>query len=583
MLEGAPGAVAALVLVGMLWLTRRSLEILDESYLLRLVDQPQATRAAGDVYLFGFVLHPVWTAVGEDVAAFRAVGILTLAVAAAWLCLEGVALLRQHGARVPTGRAVTGCLVSAASSVVVLSFNVMVPAYRSLAQLGIIVVAAGAARALRDQPLVAGALIGVGGWTCFVGKPTSAAVLGALVLVFLLVTRLVGRRLVAATTTALVVAAGATLVLARMTPAEVVAYLRGGARQVEILGDHPNLRVVLGLGDLNLQGLLVFGPLVVLPALLATHLARRAPDRTRTVVDASGLVGVLAGGATAALVASSVMSQYRTGWQVLSIGWVVPAAAVAVLWWRRRSGRAPSTGLQAWSVLLLVVPYAGAVGSNLPFGTVVPLMAVPWVVALTVLVVEQEDDAARVGDSVRGPAFSVSMAVVVSLVAVMAWVVHTNSPTGGDLARDVRWAPVRGGSLQLNPSDAAAATALRQVARRDDISSATPVVDLTGVGAGYALMTGGRPLGRAHLYAYQPTSVAAARYALDRESCSARASAWLLAYRDRQAPLLPAVLVDGVDLSDYDVRLRFDASRDDQPLQFVLLRPRASVAAKLGC
>src|SRR6476661_1775399 len=152
-LESVPGVAAAAVLVGMVWLARRSLEMVDESYLLRFVDNPQATRAAGDVYLFGFVLHPVWEWVGEDVALFRAVGMLTLAAAGAWLCLEGVGLLRSQGVQAPRGRVVVSCLVSAASTALVFSFNVMVPAYRSVALLGIIVVAAGAGRALRRQPL----------------------------------------------------------------------------------------------------------------------------------------------------------------------------------------------------------------------------------------------------------------------------------------------------------------------------------------------------------------------------------------------------------------------------------------------
>ena len=41
--------------------------MVDESYLLRIITHPEATRQVGEVHLFGFVLHPRFEFVGRDV------------------------------------------------------------------------------------------------------------------------------------------------------------------------------------------------------------------------------------------------------------------------------------------------------------------------------------------------------------------------------------------------------------------------------------------------------------------------------------------------------------------------------------
>jgi len=96
---GLPSVASAAVIVGMLWMSNRGLEMIDEGYLLRLTADPEATRTAGEVYLFGFLLHPLYEAVGRDIALFRAVGILVLSVGAAALGREAVALLRARDKR----------------------------------------------------------------------------------------------------------------------------------------------------------------------------------------------------------------------------------------------------------------------------------------------------------------------------------------------------------------------------------------------------------------------------------------------------------------------------------------------------
>ena len=111
-----------------------------------------------------------------------------------------------------------------------------------------------------------------------------------------------------------------------------------------------------------------------------------------------------------------------------------------------------------------------------------------------------------------------------------------------------------GGELLLEPGEAEIARRLRAVAQQYSLGPETPVVDLTGVGAGYAFVLGGRPLGRAHFYGTWEGRVDSARYALERVPCEDRAAAWLLRFPDNPSDVSPAFTDGRLDLAaDYDV------------------------------
>jgi hypothetical protein len=574
-----PPGGAVVILVGVLWLTNRGLEILDEGYLLRLIADPQATRPAGDVYLFGFLLHPLYEAVGQDIAVFRVVGFLVVAAGAALLTREAVALLRTREVSVTQGQQAAAALVAAASTALLLSFNVMVPAYRTTALLGSMAAAAGMARVVHDRRVTGGALLGAGLWLCFVGKPTSAAALAVVVLALAVGTRLLSRVAVAAVVASGLVSAAATLLVARMTPADAVGYLSRGAHGADVLGSHPRLAVLLGWGDPGLAALLVFAPFFVVPLVVGLLLRRWTSPGRRGAVELGILAALVVSAVVAGVLATRAMGPLGTGWQLLSLGLVLPATVVVLLVRERfeAAARRPNAEL-AWIGLLLVLPYVDAVGTNLPFGPAMGLASVFWVVALVVVTL------GRTGPGADRGHLDWALALCVALVAVVTWVVHHNGADGGDLSRDLRSAPVEGGRLLLRPQDAAIAVLLRGAATDNRIDERTPVVDLSGMGAGYALMTAGRPLGRAHMYGYLPHSVDAARVALAAETCPDRSSAWLLYSPGNTSDISPAFTGGVLDLArDYDVMVSFEFVRDGERWPMQLLRPRSSVAVKLGC
>lgn len=136
----------------------------------------------------------------------------------------------------------------------------------------------------------------------------------------------------------------------------------------------------------------------------------------------------------------------------------------------------------------------------------------------------------------------------------------------------------------MEPQDAAAASTLRAISRRGAITDKTPVVDLTGVGAGYALMTGGRPIGRAHMYGYLPSSVNAAKAALATATCRERAEAWLVWAPNNGMDISPAFTGEVLSLSeDYQTVATFTSHQVRGTWDMKLLWPRTTVGENFGC
>ncbi|EBM0725479.1 hypothetical protein XE97_24230, partial [Salmonella enterica subsp. enterica serovar Senftenberg] len=292
--RATPLAMASSVGALMLLSANRGLDVVDEGYMLRLIDNPQATRPAGDVYLFGFVVHPIYRLLGDDVAALRLCGYLAVAAVSGLLCREFLALVRDRGLCPPKAQALTATSAVVASSLFVFSFNVATPAYRSVTLVGLMLTAAGIARAGRRRPVSGGALVGVGGWTTFVGKPTSAAALFVITLVVVVVLRLVSRRLVCAAAGFATVAAAMTLAIAQLSPVAAVTYLARGLSQSDRLGSHSSVAMMLGLTNLRLEGLLALGPLFVLPVVLGELSLRSVPTRWRMPIQLASVVTIIA-------------------------------------------------------------------------------------------------------------------------------------------------------------------------------------------------------------------------------------------------------------------------------------------------
>ena len=587
-----------------LWAARRGLDLMDESYQLRLIADPGASRPVGEVYLFAFLVHPVLFAVGGDVVWLRVCAIVVLAAAAAWACREAMSLLGTGDpsssgvASWERARALTAMACAGAVSMLVFTLGVRVPGYRAVALLGLFLVAGGLARHLAKGRPGGALLVGIGVWLTFVGKPPSAVAVAVVVLVMLSARGAVTVRALVHGLAGAVVAAVVTLLVARLTLWEAVRYLEGGARLVSLLGDHSSLSQMLGWARMEVRGFLVFGlPFALVFAGYVTLRRGTMRDTTREV----WLVGILnavlvllaLGTALLGVRALGAVAQSSQALSVtLVLGLFAFAGALGVQLGPVDGGGPDDEGsndrarhpanMRAFLVVMCLFPWVYAVGSNVSLTFSMAQAAVFWAIALLTVAVGS-------GRAVRGranwSALSVTGSLCACLVASVAWVTLHDGLSALPPARGAEAVPVLGGSLVLDRDSAIIGRALRATAEREHIDQTTPVVDVTGMGAGYALILGGRPLGRAHLYGTWSGRVDSARFALSRVPCPDLATAYVIYTPSNPSDVSPALSVGAPVnvLEDYTPVLEFTSHQYDRDWQMALLRPKPTLAAKLGC
>ncbi|MBT9255919.1 hypothetical protein KMZ32_10575 [Phycicoccus sp. MAQZ13P-2] len=580
-------SVALLAPLGLLLLawSWRGLDPIDESYVLRLVRHPEASLAAGEVYLFPFVLHPLLELCGNDVGLFRLVGNLLVAGIAVGLVLEAAPLVAERRSRLAVCAA---AVTTAVAAQLVFLLEVRVLSYRSLAFAGLLVLAWGVARVQRGRPGGGGALVGLGTWTVFVAKPTSAVAAAVVLLVLLAWVRPPGRTLVTATA-ALVSSAALTLAVAGLGPVGAVRYLAGGLDVVSRLGAYPGLAGMLGISPVHpVFFLLTLPPIVVLAAWVVAR--RRVTDVAALDLATSAVLVTTA--VCLAAVAVVLLSPATLGYGGFSLGVVVLGAAlgaVRLVPEPRRSAARPVL------VLLGLVPYLYAVGSNRDLVTTTGQTSAAWVALVGLAAVATVptgrqpgppcgDDVARGRIHAGPPAAPVLLLTSAACVVVMAATLLWDGPAGPGIARATEPVRVLGGSLLVPADQAAVLGRLRDLSRRDGVLDDTPVVDLTGSGAAYALALGGRPLGRAHFYTAWSGGVDSARTALARVPCDDRARAWLVVPAGDPPPLAAAWTDDwSATRRGYGTADTFTGYARGAGRRFAILRPGPAVAGLLGC
>ncbi|GAB47098.1 hypothetical protein [Mobilicoccus pelagius] len=354
LVAAAGGVLAFLARVG--W----GLDRTDEGQYLLLLADPTMSRAT--VFLFGYVLHPLFALVGGDVLALRVVGMLVgllTAGALGWAATRALGLLGADAWAVRGVAATAGLLP-------VVSFP-LTPSYNTLAFWGTCLWASGLVLATwpgpgrahedahdgpRDAESAPGprrrlgaiardttlgpALVGLGGVVAASGKVTTGAALAALTLVAVVVRAVTSRRqvlpFVGWVAGGAVVGLVALMALVGHGPAWIVDFYREGARNVALLQGHDDL---VRWDPFPWIGFLAAPALaVVVAALVSWRLLRRgAPTRRR-------------GRAIAAVTALAVLVEvvaFATGLAptraVPMVGacWWIPLLAIPVLLTTRRT------------------------------------------------------------------------------------------------------------------------------------------------------------------------------------------------------------------------------------------------------
>ncbi len=576
--------LAAAVFGAALLLARYGLDFVDESYFLSLIADPGANRDNGEVFLFGFLVHPAYAALGQDIALLRVLGLVVLGTTAGWMAYEVLRYVEEW--REPRGTGASGrgwgIIVVVASVVSACAINVRVPSYRSISFLALMLVAVALVWVSRGHAWRAGLLLGTAVWLAVVARPTTGVAVMIVVPCVLLAAKSVTKVLAAATALGVLLAAGTTMLISRMDAIETVTYLYRGYTQIQLLSGYTSVRGMLGLVPPDLAGFVLLGFPLLATGLLADFVHSRRPRLSSLVIAATVVAFLLA----VAIVVSSPLRFPVNGDPnaVLPMALVIPAWAFAILLAHGRRGDAPLTKdrrLISLLALLAVAPYVASVGTNLPFTETMALASTFWVLA-AVIVARCSNGSGGVQRFRALLTSAICLSVSATFLAMLVAQVGLG-PEGGPM-RDVG---VAGGTLMLTSPDAAVLDLLSDVRSAGGITDRTPVVDLTGIGSGYRFQLGPHPVGRAFFFGIFPRAEAAAASSLAWESCEERAGAWLIHADDNPWDVSEAFTRGLLDLDvDYDRVATFSPTQGPpewRGIRMEVLRPRSTVAQKLGC
>lgn len=628
-----PAAIALVAAAGVVlaFLARVGwgLDRTDEGQYLILLADPTMSRAT--VFLFGYVLHPVFALVGGDVLALRVVGMLVGLLTAGAL---GWAVTRVLGLRGADAWAVRG-VAAAAGLLPVVSFP-LTPSYNTLAfwgtclwASGLVLVtwpgpgraddgahddaddgareaesAPGARRHLGDSARGAAlgpALVGLGGVVAASGKVTTGAALAALTLIVAVVLAVASRRTVLPVVGW--VAGGAAVGLVALMallghgPRWIVDFYREGARNVALLQGHEDL---VRWDPFPWTGFLAAPALaVVVAALVSWALLRRGvPTRRRALAIAA--LTVLA--VLVEVVAFATGLAPTRAVPMVGACWWIPLLTIPAHATTRRSRDAdgphpptttpgttetagahasrrpaPYRAVEAVTLLALALaPLAYVVGTNGNYAIAQARACLFWFVVV-VLLTGRHGGSAR-DDGGRRLARQVVTAATAGLVlvAALSGLGHAYrypavvSAWSDPAATEIAVVSPEGARLRVTRADAATSRLLADVAREHHLTG-VPILDVTGASPGYVRQLGGRPVGSSWLLGAYPGSLDAALDAVHGDDPTLVDRAWVLdapASPRRIEGLLPA-LGRSVD-RDYETVVTF---RHTLGYEVRLLRP----------
>lgn len=230
----------AILFAWLLYYSSYSLLLTDEGLYLNVIANPFAYAINVPPSLFGFVYHWPYQWAGGDIVVLRMANV-TLTMTLGWI-LSFLVIRRLWTAGWPHAPV----LSAGVASLALLNFNtwVLTPGYNALAFQSLLIVMIGVL--LADRPgcirqVLGWILVGVGGWCCFMAKPTTALAIALVVLLYVVVLRrksllpMLGAALVALAlliVTAYLIDGGITGLVTRMINSAEVEILLGAGHEV---------------------------------------------------------------------------------------------------------------------------------------------------------------------------------------------------------------------------------------------------------------------------------------------------------------------------------------------------------------
>jgi hypothetical protein len=585
----AVAVIASLSLLGwVLWNCRSGFDFTDEGFYLNWMSNPWNYRAS--VSQFGFVYHPLYEAVGEDIALLRQANVLMLFALAWLLCQTSLGSVRVQPAAIgPFARGgLAGIALVVASSILpFLQVWLPTPNYNSLTLQSMLLAATGAVLVRRGPSTHSAAgwnIIGVGCGLAFLAKPPSAVMLGVLLAIYLAAAGKLrfGGMLMAGATAGLLVVIAAFAIDGSLSD-----FVRRIVEGVNL--SNRRLAAAHAMDRLFALDQVAFGRqqeahfIRFLVVLLITMGLALLASRFQLLVSIfiAVLVAVVCIIAVAGLWSPKILRDLEP----LHFLGIASGAILAALLTSRAACQVPARKNLATAGLFLALPWAFAFGTDNGYLAAAAHAGLFWLLAGLVFCLDRSQ--ANAPWQTLLPAIGLSLVVTAGTLLGSIGAPYRQLEA---LNRQINVIDLPQGKSQLVVSKEAAdyILTLRRVAAAGGFRPGDPMLDLTGESPGSLYAIGARPLAAPWtLGGYRGTTAFVAA-SLNAEPCDAIATSWILSDHGSTNTIPSEVLVgQGIDLSaDYSVVGSIHGTRSEEPpsFEYRLLRPaRSPQAAQSAC
>jgi|CXWL01.1.fsa_nt_gi hypothetical protein len=580
--------IASITLIGwFLWLCHFGIDFTDEGFYLNWIADPRIYKAS--LSQFGFIYHPLYQLLGGNIVLLRQANILIM-LSFAWLLF--FTLFRTYAGRneasdpwQPLPCAGLAFVLST-SALALLHLWLPTPNYNSLALQALLLAGVGILLAKADSSrnsLLGWGLIGFSGWLAFMAKPTTAAALGLVIAIYLVMSGKLRIRMLA-----LSVAIAAILVLlsAWYIDGSVELFLLRLAKGAE---DVQRLQAGYALSDIfrwddfgfsrnekiTLAGSSIF-------IFFATYLSYSSGQAQR--LFAAALTLLISAFCLLVLLRNSgfklsLIPNFALLFRPLNFGllfWAAPIGAVlavATLLYKDFP-RLPSRDSWALVISFVFFPYVYTIGSNSNCWYGASDAAIFWVLAGGIVLVLPQ---------LHGTSWRIylPLATMVQAGTVTLLSLSTESPYRQTQPlrqnHDMIQIAYTGSQLWVSPDFAIYVRTLDHLAKRGGFKHGTPMIDLTGHYPTALYVLGAKAVGLAWMIGGYPGSDMMASGVLDRVSLEDLKNAWILTEPAGPRKLSPDILKRyGIDLAkDYVEVGKLDSPTGYYPESYMqhLLKP----------
>lgn len=513
------------ILSWVLYFSGRGIDFTDEGFYLNWISNPY--QYSWSLSQFGFIYLPLYRLVDGDIAWLRCSNIAITFCLAWWLTDTIFSNFLLDDPRPTHKRLIisSGFATAALISLTVSGTWLPTPSYNSLTLQGLIIVIGGLATvANRERFAMTDCItIGLGGWLVFMAKPSSAALIGGLAaLHILMLGRSKVRTLLGSATTVLLLLL-ITSILMDGSPWAFAIRIHTALELSQYLSSNHSLSDALRVDDFTLSPPLKLA-LAVLTAICT--LITLCCMSTHRLVRMIGVSSCCLLTSAIAITAFGLVRGLTLGAFSEMLILAVAGAAISLGILAARSNTCPKTliPLVALTILLLLMPHVYAFGTGNNYWQQGAAIGLFWLLGALLVCV-------GVGTP-KAKEFWLPLTLTTQLIVIL--LLHTSI-----LAPYRQAQPLRENTdaiafgkpnavIHLSPSYAQYIRDIHASAKQAGLQKGDAIIDLTGQSPGvlYALQT--ISLGQAWIIGGYPGSLTMAAKALEREPCKALARAWIL-------------------------------------------------------